>query len=259
MWHFLQALQQRERQGVFHSWGTETHNTHRLIEIIFHTHLHEPRWSSFMNTFESCVFHVSFHSCVFIVDSRRRDPPTHSHTHTPTHIALPLRYFTLFILCRLILGRHFLWSQFMSAVRQASPLRCLSSYLLCLMSLSPATCALNETMVLSSNEQWVCQVLKGEEDKWWEGTRVCEDNGFLWWLTFQSSASKKVWLSYCVFTGSQMNGGLGAGFVCGTEGNKHTMSNLHLGCRGVSVCLSISTCITVWTESDTFTLFFYCD
>lgn len=44
--------------------------------------------------------------------------------------------------------------------RQAFPLCCLSSYLLCLMSLSPSTCALNETMVLSSNEHGVCQVLK---------------------------------------------------------------------------------------------------
>lgn len=133
----------------------------------------------------------------------------------------------------------------MSAVRQASPLCCLSSYLLCLMSLSSSTCALNETMVLSSNEQWVCQVLKGEEDKWWEGTRGCEDNGFLWWLTFHSGTSKKVWLSYCVFTDSQMNGGLGTDFVSATEGNKHTMSNLHLGCGGVTVCLSICTRIYV--------------
>lgn len=132
----------------------------------------------------------------------------------------------------------------MPAVRQASPLRCLSSYLPCLMSLSPSTCALNETMVLSSNEQWVCQVLKGEEDKWREGTRGCEDNGFLWWLTFQSGASKKVWLSYCVFTDSQMNGGRGTGLVCGTEGNKHTMSNLHLRCRGACVWASplVSVC-----------------
>lgn len=117
----------------------------------------------------------------------------------------------------------------MSAVRQASPLRFLSSYLLCLMSLSPSTCAFNETMVLSSNERWVCQVLKGEEDKWREGTRGCEDNGFLWWLTFPSGASKKVWLSHCVFTDSKMSGGFGTSSVCGTEGNKHTMSNLHLG------------------------------
>ncbi len=131
----------------------------------------------------------------------------------------------------------------MSAVRQASPLRCLSSYLLCLMSLSPSTCALNETMVLSSNEQWVCQVLKGEEDKWREGARGCEDNGFLWWLTFQSGASKKVWLSYCVFTDNQMNRGLGTGFVCGTEGNKHTMSNLHLGCLCVSEHLHVYLCV----------------
>lgn len=128
----------------------------------------------------------------------------------------------------------------MSAVRQASPLCFLSSYLLCLMSLPPSTCVLNETMVLSSNKQWVCQVLKGEEDKLREGTRGCEDNGFLWWLTFHSSMSKNVWLSYCVFTDSQMNGGLETAFVCATEGNKHTMSNLYLGRRGVSVHVRVS-------------------
>lgn len=90
-------------------------------------------------------------------------------------------------------------------------------------------------MVLSSNKQWVCQFLKGEEDKWREGTKGCEDNGFLWWLTFQSDVSKKVWLCYCVFTDSQMNGGLGTGFLCGSESDKHSMSNLHLGGWNASV------------------------
>lgn len=107
------------------------------------------------------------------------------------------------------------------------------------MSLSPSTCTLDETMVLSSNEQWVCQVFKGEEDKWRVGARGCEDNGFLWWLTFQSGVSKKVWLCYCVFTDSQMSGGLGTSVVCGSEGNKHTMSNLYLGCLGASEHLCV--------------------
>lgn len=169
----------------------------------------------------------------------QEEAPTNLHTHKHTPLPAVLHFIhssqinsgtTLFMISNLC---------------QQSGRPPLSSYLLCLMSLSPSTCARNETMVLSSNERRVCQVLKGEEDKWREGTRGCEDNGFLWWLTFQSGASKKVWLSYCVFTDSQMNGGLGTGFVCGTESNKHTMSNLHLCCGGVSVCLSIPTWICV--------------
>lgn len=107
---------------------------------------------------------------------------------------------------------------------------------------SLTACAFNETMVLSSNEQWVCQVFKGREDKWREGTRGCEDNGFLWWLTFHSGASKKVWLSYCVFTDSPVNRGPGTGLVCGTEGNKHNMSNLYLECRRVWVYQKFHVC-----------------
>lgn len=194
-----------------------------------------------MNTSESYVFNVSLHSSLQIQELFIY---THNHTHTPLPMVLHSIH-SLQINSRMAF---FYDPQFMSAVRQASLLRCLSSYLFCLMSLSPSTCALSETMALSSNMQWVCQGLKEEEDKWREGMRGWEDNGFLWWLTFQSGTSQQVWLSYCVFTDSQMKGGLVTGFVCGTESNKHTLSNVHLRCQGVSVHLNTSACVSVWTE-----------
>lgn len=211
------------------------------------THSHEPVSSSFMNTLEISVFLVSILVCSLWIQD---EPPVPLYTHTHLHTPLPavLHFIhssqinsgtTLFMIPNLCQqsGR--------PPPSAASPL------------ISSASC-LCLPLHVRSMKQWYFLVtsndfvrfLKGEEDKWREGRRGCEDNGFLWWLTFQSGASKKVWLSYCVFTDSQMNGGLGTGFVCGTEGNKHTMSNLHL-------CVWASPQVSEWTESDTFILFFW--
>lgn len=233
----------RGTQGRHHSWAMNTQNLraqiyciYKVIKVNVHTlinQIYQTLWMRFTILFMFLSVGVSS----LLVQKHL----IYTHMHTPLPTVLHFIH-SSHINSRTTL---FMIPQFMSACRQASPLGCLAPYLLCLMSLSPSTWALNETMVLSSNEQWVCQVLKGERDKWREGTRGCEDNRFLWWLTFQSGTSKKVWLSYCVLTDRQMNGGLGTGSVCGTEGNKHTMSNLHQGSRCVCVRRSISTCSPV--------------
>lgn len=183
---------------------------------------------------------VSFHSCVFITFKYKPLlilSHTYTHTHTLTHFPVVL---------------HFIHS---SQINSATtpfmiPNLCQQTgrpplFAASLISSASCVCLL---LHVRSMKQWYFLVTsnefvrfkKGEEDKWRERTRGCEDNGLLQWLTFQSGASKKVWLSYCVSTDSQMNGGLGTGFVYGTEGNKHTMSNLHLGCQGVSLCVKAS-------------------
>ena len=55
-----------------------------------------------------------------------------------------------------------------------------------------------------------------------------------------------------------MNRGLGTGFVCVTEGNKHTKSNLHPGCQGVSVCVCVwNVCVPLCGTRVTHSPFFF--
>lgn len=174
MWHFLWALQ---RRGSQRSMSQLRHGRARrdVTLRVMHTRLWKKNalWIDLK---------IVFHVLSILVSSlwiHRRITYQRAHTHTQTHAHLRLRYFTLFILSRLILERHFLWSPIYVSSQAAPPrLPPTSLISLCLVSLSPSTCTLNETMVLSSNERWVCQVLKGGEDKWREGTGGCEDNGF---------------------------------------------------------------------------------
>lgn len=188
---------------------------------------------------------VYFHLCIFIMNSR-----TILFSHRVFHTPLFPWYFTLFILRRLILGRHFLWSPIYVSSQAG-----LSLSLPTVSSLISSASCLRLPLHVHSMKQWYFLVTSSQfvsfkkkkrgEDKWKEGERGCEDNGFLWWLTFHSGASKKVWLSYCVFADSQMNGGSRTGWVCDTEGNKQSMSNLHLICLCVSEHLLVCLCVNL--------------
>ncbi len=131
-----------------------------------------------MNTFKNWGFDVSFHSYVFIMDSRHLHICRHTHTHTDTPLPAVLHFIhssqinsgtTLFMIPNLCQqsGR----PPLSAASRLISSASCLC--------LPLHVRSMKQWYFLVTSNEFV-RFLKGEEDKWREGTRGCEDNGFLW-------------------------------------------------------------------------------